>query len=387
MKKIILLILSYLLISFNTYVFSTEDKNQNLLEIGVLAPFSGELKDLGEEILYSVNLALHDLGNPNIKIFPEDSGSQNEKIVEACEKFGNKGVKIVIGPVQSKQTNKLYDCKEIIFLSLSNMNSNINKNIIMLGINLESQLLSIKNFIETKKKKKTLILFPKNIYTKHIEKNISQINFTNSKIFKYDQDPEKLTKQIERLTNYKQRKINLESRIKKLEGSDQPKDLRELKNLKQKYTLGKINFDSIIILDFGDSLKSVLTSLAYTDVSGEEILIVTSNQWFDQSLLSETSIKSIYFPSINFKNFKNFKKEFFNIYKYNPAEISILSYDAVGLIYYTWKQRGEIKTVNHFNFKKDIKGKVGKFNITDNKLIQKLKVYRIKDGNFTEYKF
>ena len=75
------------------------------------------------------------------------------------------------------------------------------------------------------------ILFPKNVYTKHIEKNISQINFTNSKIFKYDQDPEKLTKQIERLTNYKQRKINLESRIKKLEGSDQPKDLRELKNL------------------------------------------------------------------------------------------------------------------------------------------------------------
>ena len=116
----------------------------SLLEIGVLAPFSGELKDLGEEILYSVNLALHDLGKPNIKIFPEDSGSQNEKIVEACEKFRNDKIKIVIGPVQSKQINKLDDCDEIIFLSLSNMNSNINKNIIMLGINLKSQLLSIK---------------------------------------------------------------------------------------------------------------------------------------------------------------------------------------------------------------------------------------------------
>ena len=207
-------------------------------------------------------------------------------------------------------------CNDIIFLSLSNMNSDVNKNIIMLGINLESQLLSIKKFIEKKKRNKTLILFPKNNYTKHIEQNISQINFTNSKIFKYDQDPEKLTKQIEKLTNYKQRKINLETRIKKLEGSDQPKDLRELNKLKQKYTLGKVNFDSIIILDFGDSLKSVLTSLAYTDVSGEEILIITSNQWFDQSLLAETSIKNLYFPSIDFKNFKNFKKislKFINI--------------------------------------------------------------------------
>ena len=387
MKKKILLILTYLLISFNTYVFSAEDKNGNLLKIGVLAPFSGELKDLGEEILFSINIALHDLGNPNIKIFPHDSGSQNEKILDACGKFENNEIKIVIGPVQSKQTNKLSSCNSIIFLSLSNMNLDVSKNIIMLGINLESQLLSIKNFIEKKKKNKTLILFPKNNYSKHIEKNISQVNFTNSKIFKYDQDPEKLTKQIEKLTNYKQRKINLETRIKKLEGSDQPKDLRELNKLKQKYTLGKVNFDSIIILDFGDSLKSVLTSLAYTDVSGEEILIITGNQWFDQSLLAETSIKNLYFPSINFKNFKNFKENFFKIYKYSPTQISILGYDAVGLINYTWKKSGEIKSVNDFNFKKNIKGKVGKFNISDNKVIQKLDVYNIKDGNFIEYNF
>ena len=91
------------------------------------------------------------------------------------------------------------------------------------------------------------------------------------------------------------RKINLDSRIKKLEESDDPKDIKELSKLKQKYTLGKVNFDSIIILDFGDSLKSVLTSLAYTDVSDEEILIITGNQWIDQSLLEETSIKNFYF--------------------------------------------------------------------------------------------
>jgi ABC-type branched-chain amino acid transport systems, periplasmic component len=117
MKKIFLVILSYLLISFNTYVLSAEDKNKNLLKIGVLAPFSGELKELGEEILYSINIALHDLGNPNIKIFPEDSGSDNEKIVEACEKLQINGIKVVIGPVESKLINKLYNCENLIFLS------------------------------------------------------------------------------------------------------------------------------------------------------------------------------------------------------------------------------------------------------------------------------
>ena len=387
MKKFILLILYYLLLSFNTYVFSAEDKNQDLLKIGVLAPFSGELKELGEEILYSINIALHDLGNPKIKIFPEDSGSKNEKIVNACKKFQEEGIRIIIGPIESKFTNKLYDCQDLIFLSLSNISSNINKNVLMLGINLESQLLSIKNFIKNKKRKKTIILFPKNNYTKHIEKNISLINFTNAKIYKYDQDPEKLTKQIEKLTNYKQRKINLNSRIKKLEESDDPKDLRELNKLKQKYTLGKVNFDSIIILDFGDSLKSVLTSLAYTDVSDEEILIITSNQWFDKSLLKETSIKNFYFPAINYKNFKIFNEDFYEIYGYKPTEVSILSYDAVGLIYYAWKQSGEIKSINNLNFKKDIRGKVGKFNISEKKVIQRLNIYKIKDSTFTKYNF
>ena len=387
MKKFVLIILYYLLISFNTYVFSTEDKNQELLKIGVLAPFSGELRELGEEILYSINIALHDLGDPKIKIFPEDSGSKNEKLTNACEKFQNNGIRIVIGPVEAKFTNKLFACQDLVFISLSNMSSNINKNVLMLGINLESQLLSIKNFIKKEKRKKTVILFPKNNYTKHIEKNISLVNFENSKIYKYDQDPEKLTKQIEKVTNYKQRKINLDSRVKKLEKSDDLKDLKELNKLKQKYTLGKVNFDSIIILDFGDSLKSVLTSLAYTDVSDEEILIITSNQWFDQSLFEETSIKNFYFPSINYKNFKIFNDSFYNIYNYKPTEISILSYDAVGLIYYAWKRSGEIKSINNFNFKKDIKGKAGKFNISENKVIQKLNIYKIDNGNFTKYNF
>ena len=174
----------------------------------------------------------------------------------------------------------------------------MDENIFLMGINLESQLLAIKKFIEKEKKKKTVFLYPKNENRKHVEKNIKSVNFNNARLFSYSKDPKILTKQIEKLTNYKQRKLNLDSRIKKLEGSEKPKDLRELDILKQKYPLGKVNFDSIVIIDFGDGLKSVLTSLAYTDVSEKDVLIITGNQWFDNSILRETSIKSFYFPSI-----------------------------------------------------------------------------------------
>ena len=267
------------------------------------------------------------------------------------------------------------------------MDSNIKANVVMTGINLESQLLAIKKFLKKEKKSKTVILYPKNEYTKHVEKNIKLVNFPNAKIFKYSEDPKILTRQIEKLTNYKQRKINLNSRIKKLEGSEKPKDIRELNILKQKYTLGKIKFDSVVIIDFGNNLKSVLTSLAYTDISEKDVLIITGNQWFDDSILEETSIKNFYFPSINLNNFKKFNNRFYKAYENRPNEITILAYDSVGLIYYLWNSRGKLDSINNSNFKVDVKGKIGNFKISENKIIQSLKIYKLENGSFIQNKF
>ena len=386
MKKIFKIVLSYLLISFNTFVFAIENGNKDILKIGALLPLTGELKSLGEDMLYAINLALHDIDNRKIKIYPKDSGSKKEKIIQACKEFQKEGIKIIIGPTDSEFFKELSSFPDLTFISLSNMNVANRDNIIMMGINLESQLIAIKKFLEKEKKKKTVIMYPKNNYAKHIEKNIKLVNFKNIKLFSYSEDPKILTQQIEKLTNYKKRKINLESRIKKLEGSEEPKDIRELDKLKQKYTLGKVNFDSVIIIDFGDGLKSVLTSLAYTDVSEKEVLIITGNQWFDNSILKETSIKSFYFPSINFKNYQKFNSNFYNTYNYEPNEITILAYDTIGLIYYVWKSEKNIFSINNFNLKTNIKGKIGKFKISENKVIQNLNIYKLEDGKFIENK-
>ncbi len=375
------------MVTFNSFVFAVENNNKNILKIGILAPFSGEFKFIGETILYSINLALHDINDESIKIYPKDSGSNKEGILSACKDFQNEGVKIIIGPVDSTFVNELKEFEDLIFLSLSNMNSVIEKNVIMMGINLESQLLGIKDFINKQDKKKTLILYPEDDKSNHIGKKIKKISFNNSRIFKYSNDSEILTGQIEKLTNYKQRKINLETRVKILEKSESPKDIRELNQLKQRYTLGNVNFDSVIIIDFDDGLKSVLTSLAYTDVTEKDILIVTANQWFDDSILSETSIKSFYFPSINLENYKSFNKKFFKTYGYYPNEISIISYDIAGYIYYLWRTKNSIKSVNDFNIKNEIKGKIGNFKISENKVIQKLEIYKLEENKFVKSNF
>ena len=89
------------------------------------------------------------------------------------------------------------------------------------------------------------------------------------------------------------------------EDKEDDQSIKALARLDQLYTLGNVNFDSVIIIDFGNSLKSVLTSLVYTDVNQEKVLFTTVNQWFDESIFYENTIKSLYYPSINYKDLKN----------------------------------------------------------------------------------
>ena len=56
--------------------------------------------------------------------------------------------------------------------------------------------------------------------------------------------------------------------------------------------MGNLSFDSIVISDFDESLKSVTTSLLYSDVSPKDKYLITLNQWFDKSLLKIEKIST-----------------------------------------------------------------------------------------------
>ena len=161
-------------------------------------------------------------------------------------------------------------------------------------------MLALMKFIKKQKKNKTVILMPKNQYANLIENKLNKLDLKNYKIFKYSPDPKILTGEIETLTNYSQRKKNLKYRKKMFEDKEDEQSKRQLERLEQKYTLGDVNFDSVIIIDFGNSLKSVLTSLVFTDVDQKKVLFTTVNQWFDESIFYENTVSNLYYPSVNY---------------------------------------------------------------------------------------
>ena len=384
MKKKFIIIVSYIIIFINYNVYSNE--NNSILKVGLLAPLSGEYKELGNSLLYSLQLALDEIGNNKVIIVPRDSGFNNsEKLQNAIQDLKSQDVKVVIGPINNEEFKDVKKYNDLIFISPSNISPEFTDNIISMGVSLESQLKSLFNFLKKQKRKKTIIMFPKNQYTELIEKKLKSFNLENFQTFKYDPNPQILTGEIETLTNYSQRKKNLELRKKLLEDKDDDQSIREMEKLEQLYTLGKVNFDSVIIIDFGNNLKSVLTSLVYTDVNQNDVLFTTVNQWFDESIFYNNTIKNLYYPSINYKEFKKYNENYFKKFKIYPNEITILAYDALGLIYYAWKKNGKISSVNDFSFKNKIKGKIGTFSLKDKKIIQELSIYKTDKNKFTKF--
>ena len=445
--KFILLLASIIYLSLsNFYCLAKEAKSdEGILKVGLIVPLSGRHQEIGKSVLNSIRLALSKINNDQIEIFPKDNYSNPEKTLFAARQLESEGVRIVIGPVFHQNLIYLGEVQNLTFLSLSNKTTTIPRNVITMGINANSQINAIVDFIKKENLNKTIVLVPKSNFEDELRNALVKSKYEFMNIYSYDVKPDKLTSQIKQITAYDERKEKLEKiiefvekGIEILEKEEELKNLKkkytlgevdlnsvvlsekelknlkkkytlldaqineeelenlkkkhaislddqineeELKNLKKKYTLGEVDFDSVIIANFGENLKSVTNSFSFSDVTAQDVKFITLNQWFDETLLKESSANQIYFPSINLANYSKFRETYFKNYNKYPPQISILSYDILGLIYYIDKVQGSDLKKNIFN-KKSYVGEVGEFSFEDKIITHKLDIYQVLDSQF-----
>ena len=354
------------------------------IKIGLLVPMTGSNKEIGQSIIKAVSLAVKDIDNNLIEIYPKDTASRPNQTLKSAFELKQMGIKVVIGPVFYESLTYLDEMKDLTFLSLTNKILDLPKNVISAGINSTSQFNTIKKFLEKNNVERTIFLTPIREYEFEIKKGMKDSKIKTYKEYDYNTDPTKLTKQIEEITKYKIRKQNLEDEITRIKNSNEPNKEKKIKRLEKRYTIGNLNFDAVVISDFDESLKSVTTSLLYTDVKPENKYFITLNQWFDESLLKETDVQPIYYPSINKENFDDYKIKYFNAFNEDPSHLSLLSYDLVGLIYYLSFKSDLTNLSRLFKKQNSFKGKIGIFDVRNNKINHRLNFYKVENKELTK---
>ena len=377
--KIILCISLNLSLSVLTTAYAAEK-----IKIGLLIPMTGPNKALGQSIIKATRLAVKDIDSNLIEIIPKDTATKPNQTLKSAFELKEMGVRVVIGPIFFESIAYLDEMKDMTFLSLTNKTLDLPKNVISAGINSTSQLNTIKKFLQMNSIQRTIFLIPMQDYEFEVKRGIKNSKIKIFKNYVYNTEPTKLTSQIEEITNYKIRKQNLEDEINRVKKSISSNKEKKIKQLEKRYTLGGLNFDAVVIADFEESLKSVSSSLLYTDVSPKNKYFITLNQWFDSSLLNEVDMQPLYYPSINKNNFDNYKKKFFKEFNEYPSHLSLLSYDLVGLVYYLSLKTNLSNFNKVFKKKNSFKGKIGIFDIKNNKINHRLNFYKIEDKKLIE---
>ena len=93
MKFIFFAFLSFYLLFFQTAVANEK------IKIGLLIPMTGANKEIGKSIIKAVGLAIKDIDNNLIEIYPKDTASKPNQALKSAFELKQMGIKVVIGPV------------------------------------------------------------------------------------------------------------------------------------------------------------------------------------------------------------------------------------------------------------------------------------------------
>jgi len=323
----------------NTRENNPTGKDDKIFRIGLLLPLSGEFYQIGKSLLDSAQLALEKTSNKNLEFYIVDTGNEDQ-LFKNLSYLTINNVDLILGPVFTNTVLKVkeyLDDRSIPIITFSNNSDLSNRNVYVFGLTIEDELNSIYEYSVVRGINKFAVIVPDNKYGNKVKNEINRFHNINNNsssqfIFYPTKDPDyyKIAREV---SNYDERKLHLDNRIKLLKELQSESSLKELKLLKNRDTLGELDFEAIIIIARSFSeLTNFISILPYYDVDPKKVKFIGNSIWGKELILKEPSMRNSYFSSLDLNARKKFREEYKKIYKDNPHSLAALAFDLVGLI-------------------------------------------------------
>lgn len=151
--------------------------NNTLTEVALLLPLSGENELLAKQYAGMIKMGLGDGAKTKIKVTSYDC-SDEIKLKESIKRILEQKIKIIIGPIYSKDTKVLSAAikdKDVIALSLSNDPTLADNNMFIFGHAPMRQIEQITTYLINNEYKNYVILLPTGRHTQIVSKIIQNI--------------------------------------------------------------------------------------------------------------------------------------------------------------------------------------------------------------------
>lgn len=310
------------------------------IPVAILVPLTGRLAGPGKALLEGAQMALFDVGNPDFRLVPFDTGGTPLGAEQAAREAVNQGARLIIGPLLADSVaavRPIAEAARIKVVAFSNSTRVAGGPVYLAGFTPEEQIDAIVANSMAEGRMRFAILAPSNDYgnvsVDALRASVSARGGEFSRVAFYDPESLDFADQIQRLSDYNQRVSALRQQRRLLEAQGDQAARQALKRLEVQDTWGDPPFDALVLPVLSlQTLQILSAQLAYYDVDQPAVRILGLQRWDEfPNLASEPGLVGSRYPAPRSAYRDQFEARYEALYGHAPTDLSALAYDVTAV--------------------------------------------------------
>jgi len=309
--------------------------------VGVLLPLSGDFAKQGNGLKNATMMALDDINDDGLVLQYYDTKGTPEGASVAMENAVNQGAQLIIGPMLSSSVQAITPTakrKDIPVIAFNSASEVLQNGIYTMGLLIDEQVDRVITYTAQQGRSRFALLLPDNntgiAVAKAAVKAAAKNNVSITSIGFYKSGTTDFTDILKEMTNYNARAAKLaqiKAQYSAAATAGNPEAVRMMKQLDKSDTYGGVDFDTVLIPDYGTTLKSAVAMFGYYDVFSPEVKFIGTSIWDNSNLNKETTMRGSWYPSLSRQNSSYFATKYMQLFNERPSSLYAFGYDAVAL--------------------------------------------------------
>ncbi len=259
----------------------------------------------------------------------------------AIENALNQQSDLILGPLTSSEvravSNSAID-RGVPVIAFSTNTDVLQSNIYTLGLLIDEQVDRVMSFAAEKGRSRFALLVPDNstgiAVARAAVSSAQKNNVSVARIAFYPPNTTDFSDILKKMTDYPARVARLQKIRTNLAAKSARGDVnaaKVLKRLEPLDTLGDVDFDAVIIPEYGPRLKSAASMFGYYDVFSPKVKFLGTSIWENTSLNRETTLFGSWYPAMSRSHSAYFSNKYNEYFGDRPSTLYSFAYDGVAL--------------------------------------------------------
>lgn len=308
------------------------------VRVAILVPLSGPNAKLGEAMLNAAQMALFQFADDRFELLPHDTGGTPEGALTAAQVAVGDGAKLIIGPLLAasvQMVGPIARAANVPVMAFSSDRTVAGAGVYVMGFLPSAQTERVIGLTAVRGYQRFGLLAPDTTYGSTVLQALRDaaleygVEITKARL--YDPSADDFTDVVRQISDFDNRKRELERQIAELTGKTDELSIKTLERLEKLQTAGDLPFDALMVADGGQRLQKIAALLPFFDVDPAVVKILGTGQWDVPGLGAEPALVGAWYAAPDPGARGTFGTDYQKTFGSTPPRLATLAYDAAAL--------------------------------------------------------